>query len=91
MSGPSLERAWRAGEDAWRASLRLEGGRLTGRLEGANCRGPEKARRVGALLEERGLENAEVWAYGDSDDDAALLGGADHPLRVDGVRVERDL
>jgi phosphatidylglycerophosphatase C len=65
-------------------------GLLTGRLEGANCRGPEKARRVRALLEGRGLENAEVWAYGDSPDDDALLAGADHPLRVDGVRVSAD-
>ena len=62
-------------------------GRLTGRLEGANCRGAEKARRVRGWLEERGLGEAELWAYGDSDGDAELLALADHPLRVDGVRV----
>lgn len=66
-------------------------GLLTGRLEGANCRGPEKARRVRSLLEQRGLATAEVWAYGDSPDDDALLAIADHPLRVDGVRVVPDL
>ena len=65
-------------------------GLLTGRLDGANCRGPEKARRVRALLEARGLGEAELWAYGDSADDDALLADADHPLRVDGVRVVPD-
>jgi phosphatidylglycerophosphatase C len=62
-------------------------GLLTGRLDGANCRGPEKARRVRALLAERGLDGAELWAYGDSGGDDPLLALADHPLRVDGVRV----
>jgi phosphatidylglycerophosphatase C len=65
-------------------------GRLTGRLAGANCRGVEKARRVRALLDERGLTDAEVWAYGDSVGDEPLLATADHPLRVDGVRVVPD-
>jgi phosphatidylglycerophosphatase C len=65
-------------------------GRLTGRLAGANCRGAEKARRVRELLDERGLAEAEVWAYGDSDGDEPLLASADHALRVDGVRVAPD-
>ena len=65
-------------------------GLLTGRLEGANCRGPEKARRVRSLLEERGLGDAELWAYGDSPDDDALLASAEHPVRVDGVRIVPD-
>ena len=63
-------------------------GRLTGRLLGANCRGPEKARRVRAWLAEAGLEDAELWAYGDSPGDADLLAAADHPVRVDGVIVQ---
>ena len=57
-------------------------GRLTGRLEGRNCRGPEKARRFEAWLAARGLEDAEVWAYGDSDGDRELLARADHPVWV---------
>ena len=65
-------------------------GRLTGRLAGPNCRGAEKARRVRALLDERGLQEAEVWAYGDSDGDEPLLASADHALRVDGVHVPPD-
>jgi HAD superfamily hydrolase (TIGR01490 family) len=58
-------------------------GRLTGRLEGANCRGVEKATRVRAWLDEH-LVGAvpEVWAYGDSAGDRELLGLADHPRRI---------
>jgi len=65
-------------------------GRLTGRLAGPNCRGAEKARRVRELLSSRGLADAELWAYGDSPDDAALLASADHPVRVHRVRIPRD-
>ncbi len=65
-------------------------GRLTGRLAGRNCRGAEKARRVRELLSSRDLADAELWAYGDSPDDAALLASADHPVRVDRVRIPRD-
>jgi phosphatidylglycerophosphatase C len=57
-------------------------GLLTGRLEGGNCRGPEKARRVRAWLEETGLADSELWAYGDSDGDRELLAAADRPLWV---------
>jgi len=54
-------------------------GHLTGRLLGANVRGPEKANRLRALL---GPGPAEVWAYGDSDGDRELLAMADHPHLV---------
>ena len=63
-------------------------GRLTGRLVGANCRGAEKARRVRQWLAASALEGAELWAYGDSDGDDDLLAIADHPRRVDGVRID---
>ena len=63
-------------------------GRLTGRLRGANCRGPEKARRVAEWLSDAGLADAELWAYGDSSSDDELLAAATHPVRVDGVWVE---
>jgi phosphatidylglycerophosphatase C len=62
-------------------------GRLTGRLQGANCRGPEKARRLRAWLEAEGLADAEVWAYGDSAGDKELLGAADHPVWVRRVEI----
>ena len=66
-------------------------GLLTGRLDGANCCGPEKARRVRALLAERGLDAAELWAYGDSPDDEPLLHDADHGIRVGRTPILSDL
>ena len=63
-------------------------GRLTGRLVGHNCRGAEKALRVREWLAVSGLGDAELWAYGDSDGDTELLALADHPHRVDGVRLD---
>ena len=54
-------------------------GRLTGRMAGANCRGPEKVARLDAWLDGA---PAEVWAYGDSSGDRELLARADVPVRV---------
>ncbi len=45
-------------------------GRLTGRLVGRNCRGPEKVRRLQEWL---GDETAVVLAYGDSRGDREML------------------
>ena len=59
-------------------------GRLTGRLVGANCRGPEKARRLRAWLAAEGLDDAELWAYGDSAGDASCSAAADHAVWVAG-------
>ena len=41
-------------------------GRLTGRYEGANCRGQEKLRRLRAWTEEVGARPDRLWAYGNS-------------------------
>jgi phosphatidylglycerophosphatase C len=62
-------------------------GRVTGRLLGANCRGPEKARRVAEWLAAADLTTAERWAYGDSAGDDEMLAAADHPVRVDGILI----
>ena len=62
-------------------------GVLTGRLDGPNCRGPEKAHRLLAWLSARGLEDAELWAYGDSRGDDELLALAAHPVWVNGVTL----
>jgi phosphatidylglycerophosphatase C len=59
-------------------------GRLTGRLAGPNCRGPEKAVRLQAWL---GPGPAQLWCYGDSAGDAELLALADHPVRVRRRRI----
>ncbi len=59
-------------------------GFCTGRLDGRNCRGPEKALRLGLWFETLGVERASVilWAYGDSTGDRELLAMADHPIWV---------
>ena len=46
------------------------GGRVTGALEGANCRGPEKVARLRAAL---GVDVRLEAAYGDSDGDREML------------------
>lgn len=54
--------------------------RCTGALAGGNCRGEEKRRRVHRWLAEHhaGRDCVELWAYGDSPGDHALLADADH-------------
>jgi phosphatidylglycerophosphatase C len=47
-----------------------EAGRVTGALDGANCRGPEKVRR---LREAYGADVALEAAYGDTDGDKEML------------------
>jgi len=51
--------------------------RCTGELEGRDCTGLEKLRRLVACV--GGLEGVELHAYGDSAGDRALLAAADHP------------
>lgn len=62
-------------------------GACTGRLDGPNCRGPEKERRLRAWLGAEGLDQVELWAYGDSAGDDELLAMADHPVRVSSVTI----
>lgn len=52
-------------------------GRLTGKLKGKNCWGPEKTRRLTELLGPK--ENYILYAYGDSSGDKELLALADYP------------
>jgi phosphatidylglycerophosphatase C len=54
----------------------------TGRLLGANCRGPEKATRLRAHLGDEHDGEIVLWAYGDSRGDLEMLAMADHPVRV---------
>ena len=53
----------------------IENGRTSGRLLGENCFGPEKMRRLEALLGPR--EDYILYAYGDSRGDKELLSAAD--------------
>jgi phosphatidylglycerophosphatase C len=67
-------------------ATRLEvgpGGLLTGRLDGPNVRGAEKAVRLKAwLAAELDGTAPRLWAYGDSAGDRELLAMADHPTHV---------
>jgi phosphatidylglycerophosphatase C len=59
-------------------------GRFTGRLDGPNCRGPEKVRRLHDWLDLHagGRTNVHLTAYGDSSGDRELLIDADVPRWV---------
>ncbi|MGD9702645.1 MAG: HAD-IB family hydrolase [Acidimicrobiia bacterium] len=63
-------------------------GVVTGRLDGLNCRGAEKVRRLEEWLIGQGLaDRAEIWAYGDSAGDRELLAGAARSFFVRGIAV----
>jgi phosphatidylglycerophosphatase C len=55
---------------------------LTGRYEGANCRGSEKLRRLRVWMGEHGGEPDRLWAYGNSRGDLSMLGAADVGVNV---------
>ncbi|UNK42184.1 HAD-IB family hydrolase [Luteimonas sp. S4-F44] len=60
------------------STLEQVDGRLTGRYAGAQCAGDEKAKRVHAAYPREAF--AQVYAYGDTDEDLALLRIADHVI-----------
>jgi phosphatidylglycerophosphatase C len=51
-------------------------GCVTGRLQGRNCHGAEKIRRLYEAIDHSGI--SELYAYGDSRGDRELLDAADH-------------
>lgn len=53
-------------------------GLATGKLQGLNCWGPEKSRRLTEYLGDR--SNYNIYAYGDSRGDKELLEMADYPF-----------
>jgi phosphatidylglycerophosphatase C len=65
-------------DDVLASRLEVSDGRLTGRLAGPNCYGPEKVARLAALLGD--LTAVELYAYGDSRGDRELLAAARHPV-----------
>ena len=54
-------------------------GRLTGGYLGHNCRGEEKLRRLHEWIDALGINDAEIYAYGNSRGDRRMLAGAQHP------------
>lgn len=60
--------------------LEVDGsGRLTGQLEGSNCRGSEKVSRLRGWL---GPDATLLWAYGNSQGDRELLAQAERRVHV---------
>jgi len=57
-------------------------GRLTGRYDGGNCRGEEKIRRLRLWMADAGLDDARLWAYGNSRGDLRMLRAADTGVNV---------
>jgi phosphatidylglycerophosphatase C len=57
-------------------------GRLTGRYDGANCRGREKLRRLRRWIGGSGLATPRLWAYGNSRGDLSMLEAADVGVNV---------
>ena len=63
------------------------GDRFGRRLVGGNCRGARKAQRLAAWLGSSALDDARLWAYGDSDGDREMLAMADRPEFVRRVQL----
>jgi len=57
-------------------------GALTGRYQGANCRGEEKLRRLRGWIESSEMDGARLWAYGNSRGDLIMLAAADVGVNV---------
>ena len=53
--------------------LESRGDIYTGQMASANCHGPEKVRRLQAWLQDQGLSNAHLTAYGDTRGDLPML------------------
>jgi putative phosphoserine phosphatase/1-acylglycerol-3-phosphate O-acyltransferase len=64
------------------AGLAQESGRLSGDLSTPRPYGQEKARLARELAEERGLDLAASYAYGDHHSDRHLLASVGHPYAV---------
>ncbi|PZA00031.1 HAD family hydrolase [Gammaproteobacteria bacterium 2W06] len=58
--------------------LERRNGRLTGELDGPNCRGAEKVVRLQSLLDP--ADYHPIHAYGDTDGDTEMLALADHAV-----------
>jgi phosphatidylglycerophosphatase C len=62
--------------DVLATDIETRAGYVTGNIDGKNCFGSEKVRRLEALLGNRG--DYILYAYGDSRGDTELLASADH-------------
>jgi phosphatidylglycerophosphatase C len=69
-------------DEAVATRLAVSGALLTGRYEGANCRGEEKTRRLRKWIEHSGGAAGTLWAYGNSRGDLSMLRAADVGVNV---------
>lgn len=53
--------------------LEIRGDLYTGQMASANCHGPEKVRRLQAWLQDQGLREVHLTAYGDTRGDLPML------------------
>jgi phosphatidylglycerophosphatase C len=61
-------------------------GTVTGRYDGANCRGEEKLRRLRLWIEASGTGTGRLWSYGNSRGDLTMLRAADVGVNVGRLR-----
>lgn len=69
-------------DDVICTELEVIEGRLTGRLKGAYCHGPEKLRRARKYCEERGFKLGDAHYYADSMADLPVLEAVGTPVCV---------
>ncbi len=69
----------------------IHDGLYTGRLDGAMCHGPEKARRVAELAAARGIDPARSFAYSDSINDLPFLELVGNPVAMNPDRRLRQV
>ncbi len=62
--------------------LAVVDGLLTGRYDGANCRGEEKLRRLREWVDHTDAGPGPLWAYGNSRGDLRMLRAADVGVNV---------
>ncbi|HEV3266124.1 MAG TPA: HAD-IB family hydrolase [Acidimicrobiales bacterium] len=81
--GYIAEAARRLGaEQALATRLATQGGRLTGRYDGKNCRGEEKLRRLREWTAQLDEPSARLWVYGNSRGDLRMMRAADVGVNV---------
>jgi HAD superfamily hydrolase (TIGR01490 family) len=66
-----------------------QGGRFTGDLDGLHPRGENKRVLLEELARQQGLDLASSWAYGDHEEDVAVLECVGRPVAVNPTRTLR--
>lgn len=66
-------------------------GFFTGEIEGLHPRGKNKRALLEELARSQGLDLSSSWAYGDHEEDAAMLGCVGRPVAVNPTRALRRL